>query len=84
MSNNIRNPSGNIDLTSFIALNNIDKTEEISDAKRTYIKKKYSMLTCEFLFFPTEQELLSLYKCHTERQIDKAVIRIILDHWDKE
>ncbi len=84
MVDRIKNPSGYIDLTAFIALNNVDKTEEISKEKADYIREKYRMLVCDFLVFPTEKELLSLYKYRTKQEIDKATVKIILTHWDNE
>lgn len=84
MIDRTKNPSGCKDLTAFIALNKVDKTQEISKEKSDYIRKKYQMLTRDFLVFPTEQELLSLFKCRTQQEIDKTAIRIIITHWDKE
>lgn len=87
----LKNSEGYYDLTAYEAIKNIEgynssfNTGSLSiDAKRSYIKKKLKILIEEFLVTPTYDEILDLFKLPDESQIDKAVIGIIVSHWDKE
>ena len=79
-----KNAEGYSDPTAYYAIINVDGFKNTVDLNKfNYIKKKIKLLN-EFLVVPTADEITHLLTLNGEYAIDKAVTKIILNHWKDE
>lgn len=76
------NSEGYKDTTAYLAIKRVEGFDKTYDPHLyKYAKKKLYMLMGEFLVIPTAEEIDALFALKTERAIDKAAVKIIVNHW---